>query len=206
MPSIFKYDHFGARPSVNLYGHSRAPSTLGLSLTWILGSLLILITVFFSKDLVARKNPNIIPSTINEGFEGDVIRFTADSLYLTMNDYINNVSWVDETVYTIQAEHYDQFDPVSKFNPVKFYPCPVEQILTQTKYPGYVWCVDPSPENVKHLQTCDQAFNTQKINLMPCKNGSSIVCKPQEEIDYKLRMTIRLLYALASKKMKIFDR
>ena len=98
---MHKFDLFGARPTVTFNGRSRAFSTFGLSLTGIVGTLFILVSIFFSHEMLSRKNPSIVPSRLYEGTYGEPIVFTPDRFRFCMTDPVQGVTWTDETVYSM---------------------------------------------------------------------------------------------------------
>jgi len=177
---MFKFDLFGARPNVFVHGKQRASSYCGLALTWISGSVLIIIAIFFSKELVLRQNPTVIPARINTGAFGETFYFKADDFIIAVTDLVNNFTWVDETIYTVQAY---QFDLEKRYRPIKMVKCSA----TTHIYRGHVWCVDPDPENIALLNARSLTDRCIQFLLLPCNNDTSpVVCQSPEVIKVKL--------------------
>jgi len=182
---MHRFDLFGAKPTVTLNGRSKDYSVCGLTLTCSCAILFILIAVFFSKEMIERENPSVVASTLYGGTSMEVHRFTADRFRLGVSYPANQTAYIDDTIYKVEAYH---FDNKTKDVPIKLVPCPTS-LLADDKFPGMMWCIDPSPENVELLQTRDSTMNTFYFKLKPCTNTSSITCKSPEEIEKTIRMS-----------------
>lgn len=103
-----RFDLFGVPFLVNLRGRDKTNSNCGFLFTLILIALSVLMFVYFSGDMINRKNPIVNRSEIKSAYIDDTLPMDTGSFSikfgLTVDDSLT--FYIDETIYTAVAKTF----------------------------------------------------------------------------------------------------
>lgn len=193
-----KLDLFGVPPSLTLQGQNKINSNFGFLMTLLVVVLGGSMAIFFSDDMIHRKNPIANRSDIRGGSTEKQLTLTPDLFNMKFGISIEQSStyYIDETIYTVQAKMYvDNYylDPeaeCSNFLYLKLNACPSDW------GDGFLYCLDPKiPDDLRQClkdKTQEDLFlmvggHLIYIDFFKCVGNT---CQDADLIDEKLNAAL----------------
>jgi hypothetical protein len=187
MIDLGKFDLFSMMPSINIRGKKKVHSSLGLSLTALLVGVVIVLFIFFGKELVTRRNPYLAKSDLPAGADGEYFSLSKGEIELAIgfsDEYNYPVKfWYDTSVVELQFYLWQNPPFVQEEQSVLLEMELCRPDFTKAiPYQGNMFCVKKNQKIVKEVLIGMDGKSVLVVSLLLCGSswGTPTTCASDE--------------------------
>jgi hypothetical protein len=194
---LYTIDFLGHKPSLKINSKNRYQTILGGFISIIIILLSLTSIIYFGSELVYKSQPIVVVSRANyEDFPSLNMSAQGFGFYVVL-EYSNYTKYIDESIYTLQAEQYSIHDEkdetgiiksVSNIKQLEISTCDKyykPEDIPEKNYPVYLslfYCIKPNSAQIENFW--GHPYNSLvRVYIKKCQNSTenNFKCKSKEK-------------------------